>query len=90
MTDRLTNQLPPVEDDQIINVAIWEMARALYSDTMNFPHDKTAEWKKLIEGPNWLEAEGYKRMATRCYNALMDRNFQVVNRCEYSDNKEGI
>ena len=55
----LTIQLPPVEEGQIINVAIWEMARALYSDTMNYPHDKAAEWTKLIEGPNWLQAEGY-------------------------------
>jgi hypothetical protein len=78
----LTNRLPPVEEDQMANVAIWEMARALYADSFQYPVDKAMEWTKLIEGPNWLQAEGYKRMARKCFVALEARNLKVVNSCE--------
>jgi ATP-dependent exoDNAse (exonuclease V) alpha subunit len=72
--------LSPVEDDQMDNVAEWEMARALYADTFQYPIDKAEEWTKLIEGPNWIQAEGFKRMARRCREALESRNLQIVNR----------
>jgi hypothetical protein len=68
-----------VEDDQMDNVADWEMARALYADTFNYPVDKAAEWTTLIEGPNWLQAEGFKRMARKCREALGARGLRIVN-----------
>jgi len=71
-----------IEDDQLGNVAEWEMSRALYADSFQYPVDKAKEWTKLIEGPNWLQAENFKRMARKCHEALKARGLKIVNEIE--------
>ena len=71
-----------VEDDQLGNVAEWEMSRALHADSFQYPVDKSKEWTKLIEGPNWLQAESYKRMARKCHEALKARGLKIINEIE--------
>lgn len=69
----------PVEDEQMDNVVDWEMARALYADTFLYPVDVSEEWTKLINGPEWLRAEGFKSQARKCRQALYARNLKIVN-----------
>lgn len=73
------SRLDPVADDQMDNVVDWEMARALYADSFSYPVDKATEWMKLINGPDWIKAQGFKRQARKCREALYGRNLKIIN-----------